>query len=395
MIKKKKSFMTLETNINGIEAEVLKPSVIIWKNWEWKSSILWSVEIWIYWTLYWVRPKVKWEVVFSSEYIETAKKYPLTDIINCRFLEKEPIKKKQTLLWLIDNKNIKREFWKHWKGDIQKSIDYVKDKLKSIKKEIADADTRIEILSDNRILKTDKLTTYADSYDTDFWFVDTTELVTNIEKCKNLMRDIKSEWISLWKDKCESCWHEIKTDENRIKKLKNRYTLLSSDLDEYENELMEIAAYNMTWSQIQENIKLKAEKDIIIFDINKIDRDTEHIIDKLSKLQNDDILRLEEYVKKWIYTEIWEQLKIEDFEIDLSKNFEISYKWKDFKEMSRGQKYTANIYFSIWILRMLNAKIIVIDDAEVLHSDVREEILNDIEDFDYLMAVVSDCSLTY
>jgi len=140
--------MNLEININGIEAEIEKPSVIRWRNWVWKSSILNWVELARYWTIHWVR--WKWEAVFESKLLEKAQQYPLADIINCRFLDLEPIKKKQILLNLIDDKNIKKWFWKHWKKDIISSIDNVKKDIKDIKKNLSSTEEKIETYSDLR-----------------------------------------------------------------------------------------------------------------------------------------------------------------------------------------------------------------------------------------------------
>jgi len=52
---------------------------------------------------------------------------------------------------------------------------------------------KIEMLSDSKKTKEDKLKEYSDNYDTEFDFIDTRSVVNNINTCENIIKDIVKE----------------------------------------------------------------------------------------------------------------------------------------------------------------------------------------------------------
>lgn len=390
--------MNLKTTINGISEHIEKSSIITWINWSGKSSILNSVEIGIWWTLYWVRPKVKWTVEFESKYKAKASKLPIQDLVYARFLQLEPIKRKKILLQLIDSKPIKDKLWKYWGWNIEDSIESINAKYKITCKALKSAESEIDFFSKEKADKEEKLGTYADKYDTDFDFIDVKPVVNNINRCKNSLNETVKEWKELSKENCSLCGHKLKKDkmdEKHKEKLKAKYLLIQKELLGYEKELKDAESNNKLWEKVAENIKLQTEKNNLINEIAKMEERIEQSIANLSELQSDNIGELREYCKKEIYTEINKQLNLWDFELDLSVWFKLKYNWKPYEEMSRGQKYVADIRFSKMILEMQGIKLMCLDDFEMVDLTTREEIITDLEWFDYLIAVVKDCKLTY
>ncbi len=389
--------MKLITNVNLDESVIIeKSSFVTGKNWSGKSSILNSVEMALYWTINWVRPKVKWSFEFTSEYSFKAKELPLQNIIYARFLDLQPADKKKTLLNLVVDDEIIGNFWKFWNTDIEKSIKAVQAESKKFKDWIKNSETRMTVLQEENEKDAITLGTYPKKIDVDFEFIDEAALAVALNKKKASMDIFKQQAIDIRENKCNSCGQKLPWEENIEVTLKWIEKDLLKETKEYKvdyDEYIAATEHNKKWEQISKNKILKAEKDMLLANVTRREDDISKLVQSLTDLKKDWIFDIEQYVKNELYGEISKKFSLKDFEIDLSTWFKLLYKWKDFTTMSRGQKFTANIYFSIWLLRQLDCRILCIDDAEMLHPAIQKEIIKEIKDFDFLFAVVTDTDL--
>ena len=409
--------LKLTTNLNREDSITIeKSSIITWWNWRWKSSILNSVEIWIYWTVNWTRPKSKWHIDFESQYKAKALTLPLADLIYARFLDKSPIDKKKILLSLIDTKDIQTKLWEYWTWDVETSIKKVNDENKIIKKAVEKTEWYIETLDKLIADKKEQLEVYKDEYETDFDFIDLSPKMKEISNLENENNSIVIEWKSLTselaeiKEACNSCGQSMpeelintqKIERDRLaKERKEKADTLRVKYNENQDKIIILKAeletqklHNAKWDSIKLNIAEQSAKEQCQKDIKTHESNIEKAITELTELQQNNISELSDYCKKDIYKAIESQLDLPEFEIDMSKNFDLTYKWTDYNILSRWQKYICNIYFSKALLEKIDVKILMLDDFEMCQKDVRDIVINDIKDFDYLISIVEEWEIT-
>lgn len=390
--------MKLTTNVNQSESVTIEwSSIITWRNWSGKSSILNSVEMSLYWTINGVRPKVKGTAEFESEYSFKAKELPLQSIIYARFLDQSPIAKKKTLLNLIVDEEIKWRFGDFWDTDIEKSIKAVQDRAKTFKKSIEAADTKMSLLEEQNESDETSITMYPENIEVDFDFKDVESMAVNLNSLEASMSAREASWKSLIANECSACKQKLPEDENSasmLDQIKKEYSGFKKEREELWTEYEAAIEHNKWWEQAAKNKVLLAEKNMYISNINKRNEQTQQLVEELVDTKKDWVFAVETYIKNELYWEISKKFSLKDFEIDLSWSFKLKYKWVDFDTMSRWQKYTANVYFSVWLLRQLDCRILMLDDIEMLNQSIQDEIIKEIKDFDYLIAIVDDNDLT-